>query len=993
MQKKDLKTCKKITVVILLSLLCANLFAYSGMFWGERKLSVAKTKWFDIIYPENCKESAAILFEKADGVYDEVTAQYGLTPAFRMPVVITPSVEQFNAFWTAVPYNHIAIYDTGVSGSDTLAVFSETLLSTFRHELTHAVTYNMKNDFWRFTGDIFGDCVTPGMATVTTGMAEGATVTSESAAGEGRLNDEFAKHYVKQAKIEGKFPSYHDVSGAADVQPTSAPYYFNGAFHGWLQEKYGLEAYADFWFRVVNLKSITISGAFKKAFGVKLTTAWKEFEKDYEVPAVPANPVSAGVARDFFSPDSHNYSIDNDAGSLYKSLSSAKNGARVVWLDQYGGRVFCADLETSKIRQLFAMRGISHVRISNDGRFVAVNYLSENAPGVTAMTKIYDIESGRFFAVKDTGIKDAAIVAAQDSYFLVGQKYAAQRYSVVIYKLNMRENSRQIDDVKLSAEIKMGEETNPFAFTALEDGTFAFLKKERMKWSLCVSTLDGSVVDEFAFEDGMAVHSLSYNKTEDGSGEFCFSYAQKGTLPRAGFMNADTGALRLSNEDISGGVWEPVLWNDEIVYIGQFYRQNRLLRMNDVAVESGGVENSGNARGVSGVSGVSAADVNVAEYDEKSIAALNASARPYDPFQYFARGIYIPVSSYKSDNYVEAADDIIENYATLLGFTYITANPWADNNSDLYTITGSWNPLLKWVGLDLQIKKGTSSSLFSTLTEVKAESGPNGWWYMGGNFSAVLNFSFGRFSTISIGNAAVARMNVIFPEMHNTFHYMLQDVVSLQYSNIRHSGPGRFEYLGFAAGVNFGARYDYVKAMAIGGTAQICIPYLLPFKSKYGYTCNLPLFINASFFPTQSIYGYTKPTTSPGTVIFDATAETILFSRDIQKAIPGITAVYLNDFYFSAGYAGTAAAGKATEYGLQNLHLEKYFESLFNGDGCYFDSVYFKTAIEFTPNVGLFANSANKMGIAATLSYVLHSPEEIKPEDRLIFAFGFDASF
>ena len=99
---------KKLIAGLVFSLLCAVLFAHGGMFSGEKKLRVVKTQWFDIIYPERCEASAAILFAKADGVYEEVTAQYGLTPAFRMPVIITPAVEQFNAFWTAVPYNHIA---------------------------------------------------------------------------------------------------------------------------------------------------------------------------------------------------------------------------------------------------------------------------------------------------------------------------------------------------------------------------------------------------------------------------------------------------------------------------------------------------------------------------------------------------------------------------------------------------------------------------------------------------------------------------------------------------------------------------------------------------------------------------------------------------------------------------------------------------------------------------------------------------------------------
>ena len=397
MQKKDLWICKNLNCgrqfIILLAvfLLCTQLPAHSGMLWGEKKLRVAKTQWFDIIYPARCEQSAAILYEKADTVYEEVTEQYGLTPAFRMPVVITPAVEQFNAFWTAVPYNHIAIYDTSVSGSSELAVFSETLLSTFRHELTHAVTYNMKSGFWRGVDKVFGDCVAPGMLAVTTGMAEGATVTSESAAGEGRLNDEYAKHFVKQAKIEGVFPSYHDVSGAADVSPGGAPYFFNGAFHQWLQEEFGMEAYAEFWYRVVNGKNFTVSGAFKKSFGIKLRSAWSQFIEAYEVPALAADPVRAGLVLDFFEPDNKDYSNLNNAGSFYGSLTSA--GGRLVWLDKFGGRVF------DDKGYLFSQRGISGVRLSNDGRFLAVGYTSINSAGEKARVRLYDFENKRFLNI------------------------------------------------------------------------------------------------------------------------------------------------------------------------------------------------------------------------------------------------------------------------------------------------------------------------------------------------------------------------------------------------------------------------------------------------------------------------------------------------------------------------------------------------------------------------------------------------------------------
>ena len=134
-----------------------------------------------------------------------------------MPLVITQKVEQFNANWSSYPYNHIVLYDT--FPSDNLQVMEDTILGTFWHEITHSITYNMKHPFWKSLDIVFGDEFYPGSLTVTRGMAEGAAVASESITGEGRLNSEFSKHVIKQAKIEGQFPYYSDVQGASDKYP------------------------------------------------------------------------------------------------------------------------------------------------------------------------------------------------------------------------------------------------------------------------------------------------------------------------------------------------------------------------------------------------------------------------------------------------------------------------------------------------------------------------------------------------------------------------------------------------------------------------------------------------------------------------------------------------------------------------------------------------------------------------------------------------------
>ena len=1027
MQKNGLKICKKITNLLLISLLlCAQMSAYSGFLNGEKNLRVAKTKWFDIIYPQRCEESAAILYENADRVYEEITAEYGLTPSFRMPVVITPAVEQFNAFWTAVPYNHIAMFDTGSSGSSDLAVFSETFLSTFRHELTHAVTYNMKNGFWRGLDKVFGDCVVPGMLAVTTGMAEGATVAMESSAGEGRLNSEFTTHYVKQAKIEDDFPAYHDVSGSADIQPGTAPYYFNGAFHAWLQEKYGLNAYANFWYRVVNGKNFTISGAFKKSFGVKLKEAWRQFEKEYDVPDIPANPVRAGLVKDFFEPEGQDYSRLNDAGSYFASLT--EGGGRLVWLDYFGSRVFEAT-ENGQIgqagdagqgvafRQVFAQQGLTGVRLSEDGRFLAVNYVSSNAASQKVRTKLYDFETKSFFTVKETGLKDPVVVGSGGGRYLVAQKYFAQHYSLVAYRLLFSSDGRRITGLEPFTELKLEPEVNPYAFTPLpedfsgdeaETATFAWLKKDRLSYSLCISSVDGSLLQEFSFPEGTFVNSLSYSSSDS---TFYFSYVQKGTMPRLGALriSGDDAALGLSTLDLSGGIFEPVSWKGQLVYVGEFLRMSRLLCLEDLDGLAG-LEDPDFEEAVAEENSEKVAEAGASEDAAPAlISSASIPSKAYNPFPYLVHGIFIPISDYATDTFDNGDFDtnaLLDNF--YLGATYITANPWANGSSDLYTITGGFNTVTKTFGTALTVSKGTATSLVNSKTTVKSEFNEEGWKQGGLGLDLSFGFELGRISYIALSNSANALAS-------NQEIFSLSDVVTLAYSNARRSGPGRFERSGITASVSYGKWYEasfsdpgqeIYETSALAAGLRVYLPRLLPFESKYGYTFNLPFTALARLLPGTSNYAYvsfgeevetnkerTATENSLGQVIFDVEAEITVFSMDIQKAIPFATAFYLSEFYVNGGYAAAGTAGSATKDGFQTANLGEYFPALVNGKGYYLDSVFAKAQLDFVPNIGLFANAGYKMGIYALYSYTLHSSKDLSAQERLRLTLGLDLNF
>ena len=185
---------------------CLNIFSHTGIMSGQKKIRINKTEYFDIIFSENSGRTAKILYENADLVYEELAEKFSLKNKFRLPVVISSAQDEFNAYFSSAPFNHIVIFDTVCSTS--LAVFSEETLSTFRHELIHAITYNLRNDFWFNFDKISGDVYNPALLTITQAWAEGATVSIESEKNEGRLNSEYALQILKQAKIEGKFPKY-----------------------------------------------------------------------------------------------------------------------------------------------------------------------------------------------------------------------------------------------------------------------------------------------------------------------------------------------------------------------------------------------------------------------------------------------------------------------------------------------------------------------------------------------------------------------------------------------------------------------------------------------------------------------------------------------------------------------------------------------------------------------------------------------------------------
>lgn len=997
-----------------------SFYAADGLLWGEKDINVVKTEWFDIIYPAREEPSAKLLYENADRIYYEIAEDYGFPPHARMPVVLVPSVEEFNAFWSWMPYNHIVIYDT--ESIEQLEVFSEKLLSTFKHELTHAYTYNLENGFWRGVSSVLGDAVVLGRVFTTVGMAESATLTSESNKGEGRLNDEYSKQMVKQAKLEDKFPQYYDMQGAATNYPAGAFYYFNGAFAQWLQKNYGMEKYALYWYKCINFQTLTPGMAFKKAFGESFSKAWEKFKKDVEVPEIPGNPVEAEIVQDFFNQNENVYSAKNNGGSLYTSLSVSDNG--FIYIDEKTSSVYfvnSSDYENTKIKpeKLFYYQGLDTAAISRDGKLIAFSYYDFASSVTKHKTALYDVKSKKIFHIDESNSFKPSIVQKNDEYFLLNVGYKSPVSSISISKINFKNN--RIDSVSFLSQYELDINDTVNSFTDIGDGEFAFVKMEGIEHSICIWNLDGKEISRYkAPAERMFIRYLE--PCESG---LMFSWVKPGTMPRLGMLDLESEQFILSEKDISGGVYYPVELGSsgKIAYTGNFFRENRLfVTKNEI------LKNNTSVFAAETVPEASEEKEEIFEIEKKADTSLAFSPEPFNVFPYLLKGVWLPVSIVTSPSSVPGGS---ASYALPYGITHITGTPWFSSSGLLIASLG-YGEITNSVGLDVSYKGGTEGQLLNYTVEAMAEVDLSGFKLASGTIDLSSTIHFGSSSMLGLSAYSFAQfgkankdnsisydseidssdlLQILFP--FGTGAPATQDNyltaingIGVGYGNFWKAGPGRFEKAGFSLFANgawylieklTGQKEVYKDQVDIGATLRVYIPKLIPVTCKNGYCYNLPLSLSAHLYPTgfDSAFGGNQSIVNTLSdlfaydIVYSVNAETILFAMDVQKGI-WCTPLFVNDFRISLAYTGVFLDPVVTTSSWKILKTKEYINSFINDERFIYGDIFrLKAVVGLTPNFGASANSNFKEDIY--FEFTLH--QTLPGSYSFLCSIGIDLGF
>ena len=948
---------KKIIYILVFLLIHTLCFSHGGYLSGQGQLKLVQTKWFDIIYPPECETSANILIQNADELCEKLYGTYGLYPYFRMPVVLTSGYESFNAYWTSYPYNHIVLFDTSLISD--LSVFSQTVLSTFTHELTHAITYNMKGPFLRALGNIFGDPIAtfPASLIITSGMAEGATVSMESLEGEGRLNDAYAMHNVKQAKIQNKFPNYNSVQLQSSFYPYSQFYTFNGAFAFYLQEKYGSKKYADLWYNCVNLKSLTFKNAFKKVYGTSLDYEWSEFIKAYPVPKVAeVDPVETGLANDFFASK-----MVNESGRVFSSLSASEKG--FVYVDEVTESVFFVDWASFQNekgvvpKKLFTKENISNINISLDGRFIVYDYFSEAKPNLKKNVAIYDIINKCFFYLNESGVEEGFIVQKDGEYYLGAKTFSSQFYGLALYKLELNQKSGKIKNVVKLWNTYFDYDVYPYSFTPidLKNGDFAFICKQKLDYSICVWNIDGEQKKHVKpIENGLVIKSLSsvISQNENHNEKLIFSYANKDNLPSFGVFDVTNDSFSFMKQNISGGIFYPIMYENEkeskIIYSAHFYNQTKILELNEEKAEK--LINQ-NAKTLSFIN----------RYEEKNHTALNTF---YDVKQVklpFYKGIFFPFAGLKSLSFINT----IPEEPIVYGATYITSNPWDSNNLIVQAGVGD---VTKSLALQIDYTEGTATSLFSYGISGYVEADLYGFKQTYGSLNLISRVPFANNSNI---NLRATQFNYYghagFIETNDNL-FVNQSGVALGLNCIKKAGPSRYENAGFSLSSAF--TYSYIERLLtnenknvfdLALSSSIYIPHLIPIECHRNFVYNFPLTVDVSAYSgispstlkSKNHFYYASSLSDIFSYdLFCINSELVLFGYEIQKAPSFCGLFYFDRVKVALNYVGGVNIPEEEKY--DNFHIKNtstYLKKVANGQIWWHNNYALTLSLDVRPTI------------------------------------------
>lgn len=874
--------CKRnILLTVLVILLSGFTVQLDALENDGNNLYVINTEFFDFIYKEKSETTALILAEKADGLYRKAASLLCTETNLHLPVYIISDIQQLNGYFTNSPYNQIGIYDTPCDIDD-LAVFSETIVSDFYHELIHAITINMKSNTSEAISKVMGDFFSPAMLMHSTlSTLEGATVSFESMDGEGRLNNGDSMAYLVQAKLEDKFPSWIEASGVRDVFPSGPyPYYFGGAFSDFIQKKYGMEKYSEFWKECGKISLKLVEDIYRDVYGKKIDEDWEAFRNSVPVPALCLDSEVTGILN----------------RPSYSKCMAVRQGERkgVVFLKDNSYVMYAGTGDDGKLEEPVTLfsgdSSFKNLSFTEDGRYLFVISLDTLNSGKYCL-RIYDMRQADFLSCRLPETVQAAVQKGSD-----GVEYLV---TVAVHDGETYREIRRFQDILLEgekAELLFSEKYNRYSENyglISTPESLVSLQKDSGTWKLYLDSVsEGYFKDhrEYCLPEGMVPSSISFSGSHQGKTYISLSVAGKGllagdetspgSLSRLLLLEVDEASgnihASLQKQDVSGGLhdvcYDPV--SDGLFFI------SRKAESQDPSLCSGVPGGLRTLADLEERDSSGRSDENVPLVTRYS----SQDRKPYNKYSSLLQGMLLPVG-------VNLFTDDVS-----LGVTYVSMD-----------ITQSCQ-LIVSAGMDPFSGKGSAGISFSTglfgIT-IAPEWNSNGFDKFRMFLNAGLEMPFRTENEyLYVGGASGV---LLCPDKTSGLNNTLKAGYGMNYR----TGMEYYSRLGFSAYMTLDNSINWSRNEALHGYLNIGLqlsarlPKVLPLENYGRHTFNMPLSVSAALMADQNNF-------------LSLGAETVLYSYEFQKEVP-YADLYCNRFSWTAGILSSWGYSSPEDLAVFNL--------------------------------------------------------------------------
>lgn len=843
---------KKILTIAFITILSCfiSLFA-DDVIHPFTKLKLIQTEYFDIIYPEESTQTAFYLADIADEYYEKATELYKIEKYLHLPVVICPCTQDLNAHFSPVPYPHICLYDTMQVGSGDL-YSRESMNEIFYHELIHAVTLTIASPEVRKAMKFMWPDFSLNLPTLNNSWFEGATVSTESMEGAGRLNNGFVWSYIVQAKIENKFPNFYEIA-CRNIYPVGQyQYYFGGAFAKYLQDTYGIDKYVNIWHQEENysLKKIV-----ETEFGKKYWEIWQDFEDSIPVPQL--------------APDD---TVTECYGDMVKLVtSSTVNGKDfITFYSPKTSGIY--KLEPGKKAKKIVTVGydVLDFSVSKNGRFLLITDLQASNTDALRL-RVYDLQKNYFTGKKLLHCKLGEVINCGENKYLVCVENNSTDSSINLYNFDTMELVWQQPLKHFSEITEICRTDNGFAFLLLNEGNFYF------NYADISNGISNINISSFAFPQEIIPYYLNTDESAPTQKAFICSTAGHGysssnpdfpaALPRLTkiVINDNEANIQFQTIDISGGVFTPaVTSNGEYYFASSLAERKPLAKFTQKATIPGGFSKSYPMQQV---------ELDSFEFMKKELNP-NFEIAQYNPFKYMKKGLLFPYA-FSPDNFAYCPTPSHMEEQSYLGLGYFSGLP---SENFYFSLGGGYNPFNKNFGAIFDLLGGNKNLAYSFLSSV--------------------NFSKKGFSNITLEGDICGSLPLFnrYFELQYKANSLWQIYSAHLISNTNagfmglvfalQTGMGTYENLSFSSAAS--VYNSSLSGSNIGLLFKLHIPQILPFNNPWTFTLNWPATFTFHIIPDNA-------------TLMHGNCSIVVFGKEIQKQ-PGHSSLYFSRFTLTTGF-------------------------------------------------------------------------------------------